>query len=103
MQSRQPFEVELDLFPGQIFQRKVDAIWWASGEASDIIPAFEPPDPQGPKGQFAVKITVTRFTRLLTASPSYDALPMRSKTGSGIRCGFASVPWWLEARESTSK
>ena len=26
MQSRQPFEVELDLFPGQIFQGKVDAI-----------------------------------------------------------------------------
>jgi hypothetical protein len=49
VQSWQPFEVELDLFPVQIFQGKVDAIWWASGEASDIIPTFEPPDPQGPK------------------------------------------------------
>ncbi len=56
----QPVEVEFDLYPGQIFRGRVDAIWWANGSGqylpSDIIPTFEPENPQLPKGQFAVKI-----------------------------------------------
>ena len=60
VQIGQPVEVELDLYPGQIFKGRVDAIWWASGEGqflpSDIIPTFEPANPKFPQGQFGVKI-----------------------------------------------
>jgi multidrug resistance efflux pump len=60
VQTGQPVEVALDLYPGQIFKGKVNAIWWASGEGqylpSDIIPTFAPANPQIPQGQFAVKI-----------------------------------------------
>jgi len=56
----QPVETVLDLYPGQIFKGRVNAIWWANGEGqylpSDIIPKFEPVNPQLPQGQFAVKI-----------------------------------------------
>src|SRR5277367_3892896 len=56
----QPAEVALDLYPGQVFEAKVDSIWWANGEGqfipSDVIPTFVPADPNQPQGQFAVKI-----------------------------------------------
>jgi multidrug resistance efflux pump len=60
VQVGQPVEVALDLYPGQIFKAKVDAIWWASGEGqyqpSESIPTFSAENPQLPQGQFAVKI-----------------------------------------------
>jgi multidrug resistance efflux pump len=60
VKTGQSVEAALDLYPGQIFKGKVDAIWWANGEGqylpSDIIPTFEPANPQLPQGQFAVKI-----------------------------------------------
>jgi hypothetical protein len=56
----QPVEVALDLYPGQVFEAKVDSIWWANGEGqyipSDVIPTFYPADPKQPQGEFAVKI-----------------------------------------------
>jgi multidrug resistance efflux pump len=56
----QPAEVALDLYPGQVFEAKVDSIWWANGEGqyipSDVIPTFYPADPKQPQGEFAVKI-----------------------------------------------
>jgi multidrug resistance efflux pump len=56
----QPVEVALDLYPGQIFPGKVDAIWWASGEGqllpSGNLPKFSQQPPQAPQGLFAVKI-----------------------------------------------
>jgi multidrug resistance efflux pump len=56
----QPVEVALDLYPGQVFEAKVDSIWWANGEGqyipSDVIPTFYPEDPKQPQGEFAVKI-----------------------------------------------
>jgi len=60
VQVGQPVEVALDLYPGQIFKAKVDAIWWASGEGqylpSETIPTFSAENPKLPQGQFAVKI-----------------------------------------------
>jgi len=60
VQVGQPVEVALDLYPGQIFSAKVDAIWWASGEGqyqpSENIPEFAAENPKLPQGQFAVKI-----------------------------------------------
>jgi multidrug resistance efflux pump len=80
VQTGQPVEVELDLYPGQIFKGKVNAIWWANGEGqylpSDIIPKFEPVNPQLPAGQFAVKIDL---------DPSYKArFPIGAQGGAAI-------------------
>jgi multidrug resistance efflux pump len=56
----QPVEVALNLYPGQIFTAKVDAIWKANGLGqilpSGTLPNFEPVPPEKPQGQFAVKI-----------------------------------------------
>jgi multidrug resistance efflux pump len=56
----QPVEVALDLYPGQIFTAKVEAIWKASGVGqllpSGTLPGFEPAPPDMPQGQYAVKI-----------------------------------------------
>jgi multidrug resistance efflux pump len=56
----QPVEVALNLYPGQIFRARVDAIWKASSVGqmlpSGTLPDFEPAPPKKPQGQFAVKI-----------------------------------------------
>src|SRR5208337_4239448 len=56
----QPVEVALNMYPGQIFPAKVDAIWKASGMGqllpSGTLPNFEPTPPKKPQGQYAVKI-----------------------------------------------
>jgi len=56
----QPVEVALDLYPGQIFRGTVDSIWRGNGIGqylpSDDIPKFQPPPPNVPQGQYAVKI-----------------------------------------------
>src|SRR5277367_2471393 len=50
VKTGQPVEIEFDLYPGQIFRGKVNAIWWANGSGqylpSDIIPTFEPANPK---------------------------------------------------------
>lgn len=55
----QPVEVALDLHPGQIFEGKVDAFWWASGEGqflpSGTLPTFAEP---APPALFAVEIAL---------------------------------------------
>src|SRR5262245_62551823 len=60
MATGQPAEVALDLYPGQIFPARVDAIWRASGTGqllpSGTLPDFEPAPPKRPQGQYAVKI-----------------------------------------------
>jgi multidrug resistance efflux pump len=56
----QPVEVALDLYPGQIFNAKVEAIWKASGVGqmlpSGTLPDYEPAPPEKPQAQYAVKI-----------------------------------------------
>jgi multidrug resistance efflux pump len=55
----QPVEIALDLYPGQIFEGKVENIWWASGEGqflpSGTLPTFAEPEPPA---RFPVKITM---------------------------------------------
>jgi multidrug resistance efflux pump len=50
----QPVEVAMDLYPGQVFEAKIDSIWWANGEGqylpSDVIPSIHPADPTQPQG-----------------------------------------------------
>jgi len=80
VQTGQPVEVEFDLYPGQIFKGRVDAIWWANGAGqylpSDIIPTFEPENPQLPKGQFAVKIGLS--------DPNQAGFPIGAQGGAAI-------------------
>jgi multidrug resistance efflux pump len=55
----QAVEFACDLYPGQIFKGKVQAIWRGSGRGqmlpSGELPTFNPAPP-GPQGQFAVQI-----------------------------------------------
>jgi multidrug resistance efflux pump len=71
VKAGQPVEVSLDLYPGQIFSGTVDRIWRGNGIGqylpSDDIPKFQPPPPNVPQGQYAVKINLdhpdqSRFT-----------------------------------------
>jgi multidrug resistance efflux pump len=56
----QPVEVALDLYPGQIFPGKVEAIWQGSGAGqllpSGTLPNFNYVPTEIPQGQFAVAI-----------------------------------------------
>lgn len=76
----QPVEVALDLYPGQIFEARVDSVWWANGEGqylpSDIIPRFYPADPRLPQGEFAVKIYLK--------NPSIVGLPIGAQGAAAI-------------------
>ena len=56
----QPVEAALDLYPGQIFTGKVQAIWQGSGSGqllpSGTLPDFRYVNPEIPQGQFVVAI-----------------------------------------------
>ncbi len=58
----QPVEVALDLYPGQIWRGKVEAIWQGSGAGqmlpSGTLPNFHYVPTEVPQGQFAVAITL---------------------------------------------
>ena len=62
VQPGQPVEVAFDLYPGQIFPAKVADIWRGNGAGqylpSDDIPKFQPPPPNVPQGQYAVKVVL---------------------------------------------
>lgn len=58
----QPVELAIDLYPGQIFAGKVQAIWRGSGAGqllpSGTLPDFQPVAIDTPQGQFAVAIHI---------------------------------------------
>ena len=58
----QPVEVALDLYPGQIWTGRVQAVWQGSGQGqllpSGTLPQFNAPPPEAMQGQFAVAITL---------------------------------------------
>jgi multidrug resistance efflux pump len=58
----QPVEVAIDLYPGQIFPGKVQAIWRGSGAGqllpSGTLPDWKPVPTVDPQGQFAVAIHI---------------------------------------------
>ena len=58
----QPVEVALDLYPGQIWAGKVQAVWPGSGAGqmlpSGVLPNFQYVPTEVPQGQFAVAITL---------------------------------------------
>jgi hypothetical protein len=86
----QPVEVAMDLYPGQVFEAKVDSVWWANGEGqylpSDVLPMFYPAGPTQPQGQFAVKI--------YPDNPSIVGLPIGAQGAAAIYTsggGFAAL------------
>jgi len=90
VKAGQPAEVTLDLYPGQVFEARVDSVWWANGEGqylpSDIIPKFYPADPMQPQGEFAVKIYLK--------NPSKVGLPIGAQGAATIYTsggGFAAL------------
>lgn len=58
----QPVEIAFDLYPGQIFNGEVQAIWQGSGDGqllpTGVLPTFMPVAKDIPQGQFAVAIKV---------------------------------------------
>ncbi len=90
VKAGQPAEVTLDLYPGQVFEARVDSVWWANGGGqylpSDIIPKFYPADPMQPQGEFAVKIYLK--------NPSKVGLPIGAQGAATIYTsggGFAAL------------
>jgi multidrug resistance efflux pump len=76
----QSVEVSLDLYPGQIFAGRVDAIWRGNGVGqylpSDEIPKFQQPAPSIPQGQYAVKI--------LLGGPNQPEFPIGAQGAAAI-------------------
>ncbi len=62
VKTGQPVELAIDLYPGQIFPGKVQAIWRGSGAGqllpSGTLPDFQPVTREYPQGQFAVAIHI---------------------------------------------
>ena len=90
----QPVEFALDLYPGQVFDGKVDNIWWANGEGqylpSDEIPKFYPAPPDQPQGLFAVKIYPN--------NPSLVGLPIGAQGAAAI---YTKPGAWAALRKIT--
>ena len=102
----QPVEVALNLYPGQIFKAKVDAVWKASSVGqmlpSGTLPDFEPPPPQKPQGQFAVKIIFedagpSKFPIGAQGSAAIYTAGMKGGWAAMRRIGIRSYSWmnWL--------
>ena len=101
----QPVEVALNLYPGQVFPARVEAVWKASGVGqllpSGTLPDFEPPPPQKPQGQFAVKMVFdgdqSRFPIGAQGSAAIYTGGMHGGWAALRRIGIRSYSWmnWL--------
>jgi multidrug resistance efflux pump len=102
----QPVEVALNMYPGQIFPAKVQAIWKASSLGqllpSGTLPDFEPPPPQKPQGQYAVKIVFDdpdqeKFTIGAQGAAAIYTGGMHGGWAAMRRIGIRSYSWlnWL--------
>jgi multidrug resistance efflux pump len=102
----QPVEVALNMYPGQIFTAKVEAIWKANAVGqylpSGTLPDFEPVSPEQPQNQFAVKIVFDGEDQSIypIGAEGTCAIYTNGKTGSWAalrRIGIRSYSWlnWL--------
>jgi len=85
----QSTEIALDLYPGQIFTGKVADIWRGNGSGqylpSDDIPKFQPPPPNVPQGQYAVKIVID--------DPDQSKFPIGAQGSAAIYTGGERGAW----------
>jgi multidrug resistance efflux pump len=102
----QPVEVALNMYPGQIFPAKVEAVWKASSLGqllpSGTLPNFEPTPPQKPQGQYAVKIVFDdpdqeKFTIGAQGAAAIYTGGMHGGWAAMRRIGIRSYSWlnWL--------
>lgn len=101
----QPTEVSLNLYPGQIFTGKVEAVWKASGTGqllpSGKLPDFEPAPTDQPQGQFAVKIVLdgdpSRFPIGTQGTAAIYTQGMKGKWAALRRISIRMNSWlnWL--------
>lgn len=102
----QPVEVALDLYPGQIFPAKVEAIWKASGVGqllpSGKLPDFEATPPEKPQAQFAVKVVLDGADQSLYPIGTQGAAAIYTSGMKGSwaalrRIGIRTYSWmnWL--------
>ncbi len=89
MKVDQPVEIMLDLYPGQIFDGHVEAIWMASGAGqmmpSGNLPDFQPSPPDAPQSQFAVKIAFN--------AKDQTPFPIGAGGGAAIYTPGMKGPW----------
>ncbi len=80
MKEGQPVEISLNLYPGQIFKGRVEAVWTGSGEGqllpSGNLPVFQPAPPDKPQGQYTVKIVFD--------DPDQSKFPIGAEGGAAI-------------------
>ncbi|MGC2529082.1 MAG: efflux RND transporter periplasmic adaptor subunit [Candidatus Acidiferrum sp.] len=85
----QPVEVALNRYPGQIFNGRVDSIWWANGEGqllpSGDLPVFNP-GPNRAQTGFAVKIVMENKDQSLFPIGAQGAAAIYTSNG-----GFAAL------------
>lgn len=83
----QDVEIALDFYPGQIFNGKVDAIWWGTGEGqympSAQLPTFSA-EPV-PKGKFAVKIDIDESQRDLLKAGGQGAVAIYTGHNTSLK------------------
>src|SRR5277367_680475 len=98
----QPTEIVLDLYPGGVFQGKVQAIWWASGEGqllpSGDLPNFQTPNANLPQGRFAVAIAFDDGDRIRFPIGAQGAAAIYTSNGAWAvlrRIGIRARSWLL--------
>ncbi|GGG43225.1 HlyD family secretion protein [Bizionia arctica] len=106
VEAGQPVEIALDLYPGQIFTGKVEAVWKANASGqllpSGFIPNFHAVSPDNPQSQFAVKIMFDGEDQSLfpIGTQGTCAIYTNGMTGSWTalrRIGIRTYSWlnWL--------
>ena len=99
----QPVEVAFDLYPGEIFDGKVENIWQGSGTGqmlpSGELPTFNPEQPGAPQGLFAVQIVMNDAEQSKFPIGAQGAAAIYTGTGGfadlrkiGIR-GYTWLNW----------
>jgi multidrug resistance efflux pump len=101
----QTVEVALDLYPGQIWQGKVEAIWQGSGAGqllpSGTLPNFQYTPTQIPQGQFAVAIRLDDRDQSKFPIGTQGRAAIYTSTSSGFavlrHIGIRAYTWfnWL--------
>jgi multidrug resistance efflux pump len=104
--NSQPVEVALNLYPGQIFRGKVEAIWKANGDGqllpSGNLPKFEPQPPASPQNCYAVEIAFdgedqSRFPIGAQGRVAIYTAGMKGSWAALRRIGIRTYTWlnWL--------
>jgi hypothetical protein len=102
----QPVEMALNLYLGQIFRAKVDAIWSANGDGQFLprgtLPKVEPRPPKSPQNCYAVEIVFddadqSKFTIGAQGSAAIYTNGMKGPWAALRRVGIRTYSWmnWL--------